>query len=119
MARFADIRQFGAIAPFLGIGGQADEIARAAVGRAGPHAAAVAHDGDAQGAVGRVVGLDELQHFAPDLRRIMGQFDVQGRGIAVEPRPVAVPREGDAAGNTQGTEDPPAGKQTDLAGSQT
>src|ERR1035437_4554820 len=43
---------------------------------------------------------------------------MQRRGVALDARPVALPREGNAAGNAQRTEDAPTGEQPYLARSE-
>jgi hypothetical protein len=50
--------------------------------------------------------------------RILGQWDMQRHGIALYARPVAIPREGNATGNAQRTEDAPTGEQPYLARSE-
>jgi len=115
MTRFLDVRQFHAIPPVLGVGGQADQVAVPPIGRTGPHAAAVAHNGDAQGAVGCLVRLHQLQHFCPNRVGIMRQFHMQRLGITLQPRPMPVPREGHSIGDTQGTENAPPGEQPYLS----
>src|SRR6185369_8968660 len=71
-----------------------------------------------QRAVGRLVGHHQIQHLAPYLVRILGQRDVQRRGIALQAGPVAVPGERNSIGNAQGTEDAPTGEQPYLSWSQ-
>jgi hypothetical protein len=65
-----------------------------------------------------MVGHHKFQQLAPDAFRILGQVHVQCRGIPLEARPVALPREGNALGNAQRTKDAPAREQPYLSRSE-
>ena len=113
---FAWYAELHAVAPLLGFGGERDQVALAAVGWPGPHAAAIAHDHQTQRGVERAVGLDQFQQLARTCFGILRQRDVQRGGIALDAGPMALEGEQDAIGHAQRAEHSPARKQAHLAG---
>ena len=91
------------VAPVFRVGRQRDDVARPVGRRIGPHAAAVAHDDQAQRAVRmrrspRPVPAACGATFSGSAR----QRNVKRRGVALDARPMALPGEEHAVGDAQG-----------------
>ena len=72
VARILHVAKLDALTPVLGVGGQGDHIARPAIRRAGPHAAAVAHYHQSQSGIEGAVGFHQLQQPPPHILGILG-----------------------------------------------
>src|ERR1017187_10154872 len=102
-------------APFLGGGGERDQVAGAAHARPLPHAAGIADHHDAQGGVERLVGLHQFEQLAADQFRVGRERHAQRCGVLAHAGPVALEGKKHAVDHADGAEDAPAGEQPYLS----
>src|ERR1022692_1059818 len=102
-------------APFLGGGGERDQVAGAAHVRPFPHAACIADYHDAQGGVERLVGLHQFEQLAADRFRVGRERHAQRCGVLAHAGPVALEGKKHAVDHADGAEDAPAGEQPYLS----
>ena len=104
--RLAMGRQAGGIDQQIGVG---------EIFFAGPEASLVKDDIDSRGAVFNVICEQDIAELCANFIFLEREWAVSFCGVFRQPFPVALKCERDAAGDTQGCEEPPSTEQSALA----